>query len=124
MGLATWSTLRVVGTISGPNEAFASWLGDKKVVQAWRPAWDAGVRRITQRAGALDADARRDPSRRAPAADRVHGLTSRTPSTGSPDAKGAAVLAMFEDWPGVGTFRDGIRVHLRQTRPGRTRRPA
>src|SRR6058998_1559072 len=38
------------------NEAFASWLGDK-VVQAWRPAWDEGVRPVTRRAGALDADA-------------------------------------------------------------------
>ncbi len=93
------------------NEAFASWLGDK-VVQAWRPAWDAGVRPVTQRAGALDADALQTARRLRQPIQSTHDIENAFDRITY--AKGAAVLTMFEHWLGAGTFRDGIRAYLRQ----------
>lgn len=91
------------------NEAFASWLGTKLVMEL-RPQWQGAAWRSLQRTRAIDAD-------QLPAA-----RTLRQPVTDPRDvraafdrityAKGETVLAMFEQWLGPEKFRDGVRRYV------------
>ena len=90
------------------NEAFASWLGSKLVMEM-RPQWPSGWRSL-QRTKAIDVD-------QLPAA-----RTLRQPVTDPREvraafdnityAKGETVLAMFEQWLGPEKFRDGVRRYV------------
>jgi alanyl aminopeptidase len=81
-------------------------------VQAWRPAWAAGVRLVTRRASVLDADTLQTARRLRQPIQSAHDIENAFDRITY--AKGAAVLTMFEHWLGEETFRDGIRAYLRQ----------
>lgn len=92
------------------NESFASWLGTR-IVAELRPEWPSGWRSL-QRSKALELD-------------RIAGARAlRQPVIGYDDARGAfdaityakgeTLLAMFEQWIGPETFRDGVRRYMQK----------
>jgi alanyl aminopeptidase len=91
------------------NEAFATWMASK-VVDRWKPEWSWAVQRSGARSGAMDLDS------------LVTARRIRQPIAGNDDIasafdgityqKGAAVIAMFEEWLGEEGFRQGIRRYL------------
>jgi alanyl aminopeptidase len=93
------------------NEAFATWM-TPRIVETWRPAWDAPVERVDDRNRALDVDsllsARRIRQPIASADDIVNAFDGIT------YGKGAAVLSMTEAWLGREVFRRGIQRYMRK----------
>jgi alanyl aminopeptidase len=93
------------------NEAFATWM-TPRIVETWRPAWDAPVERVHDRSRALDTDsllsARRIRQPIESANDIVNAFDGIT------YGKGAAVLTMTEEWLGREVFRRGIQRYIRQ----------
>jgi alanyl aminopeptidase len=91
------------------NEAFATWMATK-VIEQWKPAWDAPVERVATR-GRVMAEDSLDSAR-----------TIRQPIATSDDIqnafdgityqKGQAVLTMVERWVGHEAFRNGVRAYL------------
>jgi len=93
------------------NEAFASWISPR-IVESWRPDWDAAVERVQDRNRSFDADS------------LVSARRIRQPIESSKDihnafdgityGKGAAVLWMTEEWLGREVFRRGLQRYMRQ----------
>ncbi|GHG78500.1 M1 family metallopeptidase [Comamonas sp. JC664] len=93
------------------NEAFASWM-TPRIVETWRPTWDAPVERVHDRARALDADSLLSARRiRQPieSANDIHNAFD-----GITYGKGSAVLSMTEEWLGRDVFRRGIQRYFRK----------
>ncbi|QDE93603.1 peptidase M1 [Myxococcus xanthus] len=93
------------------NEAFASWM-TPRIVETWRPAWDASVERVHDRARALDADSLLSARRiRQPieSANDIHNAFD-----GITYGKGSAVLSMTEEWLGREVFQRGIQRYFRK----------
>ncbi|ATB51198.1 M1 family metallopeptidase [Corallococcus macrosporus] len=93
------------------NEAFASWM-TPRIVETWRPAWDAAVERVHDRARALDADSLVSARRiRQPieSANDIHNAFD-----GITYGKGSAVLSMTEEWLGRDVFRRGIQRYFQK----------
>ncbi|WP_426755775.1 M1 family metallopeptidase [Myxococcus sp. Y35] len=93
------------------NEAFATWM-TPRIVESWRPAWDAPVERVHDRARALDADSLLSARRiRQPieSANDIHNAFD-----GITYGKGSAVLSMTEAWLGRDVFRRGIQRYFRE----------
>ncbi len=93
------------------NEAFANWMGTK-VIEQWKPAWDAPVERVASKARVMGQDSL-DAARaiRQPIAteddiqNAFDGITYQ---------KGEAVLTMIERWVGAETFQKGVRAYMKQ----------
>ena len=93
------------------NEAFASWMGDK-VIERYRAEWARGWSVRYGRSYALELD-------RLPSARRIRNpVADKNDLSGAFDSitymKGAAVLAMFENWFSPETFRQGVRIFLKR----------
>ena len=93
------------------NEAFASWMAQKTLAR-FRPAWDDGASLGRSRRPALELD-------RLASARRVRNpVSEKTELANAFDAityqKGAAVLAMFENWFSPERFQEGVRRFLRR----------
>lgn len=95
------------------NEGFAMFM-EAKVVDAWRPAMEAGLEALGDKSWVMSLDAletaravRQPVASTSEAEEAFDGLTY---------VKGAGVLAMLERWLGRDAFRDGIRsyVHARE----------
>lgn len=91
------------------NEAFATWMSSK-VIEAWKPKWDAPIGRVFSRNQALSVDSLASARQiRQPIASNddignaFDGITY---------GKGAAVIDMFEHWVGVDTFQKGVQQYL------------
>ena len=91
------------------NESFASWLGDK-ITGEVKPEWRWEFRRVDGRQWAIAND-RLDSARRIRQPIEVRSDV-RSAFDGISYAKGAAVLAMFEDWLGPEKFRAGVRRYM------------
>jgi alanyl aminopeptidase len=93
------------------NEAFATWI-TPRIIETWRPGWDAPVERVDDRSGALDADslltARRIRQPIESADDILNAFDGIT------YGKGAAVLTMTEEWLGREVFRRGIQRYMKK----------
>jgi alanyl aminopeptidase len=92
------------------NEAFANWAGPK-AIDDWKPAWNAAVERVEERASAMAADTltsarkiRQPIASNSDIANAFDGITYE---------KGRAVLEMFEAWLGSDVFNHGVRRYLR-----------
>ena len=93
------------------NEAFATWM-ETRLTGEWKPDWHMDVAQVNVRLGAMRLD-------QLSSARRV-----RQPIESNDDIanafddityeKGAAVIEMFEKWLGPDTFRDGVRLYLKQ----------
>ncbi len=94
------------------NESFASWMGDRTCDEVF-PGMKFGTRQLEGRARAFTTDAQ--PGVRA--MRRPIGETVDLDQLADALAyeKGQALLRMFEQWLGPGTFRDGVREYLRRT---------
>jgi alanyl aminopeptidase len=90
------------------NEAFASWLGGKLVMEL-HPEWPRG-RRSLQRTRAIDVD--QLPAARALREPVTDADGVRAAFDSITYAKGETVLAMFEEWLGPEKFRDGVRRYM------------
>ena len=97
------------------NEAFATWMGNK-VVHQLHPEYRSDLASLasTQRAMGLDSLTSARSIRQA--------IESNHDIKNAFDAityeKGGGVLSMFELWMGAESFRDGIRLYLRQHQGG------
>jgi alanyl aminopeptidase len=92
------------------NEAFATWM-TPRIVESWRPAWDAPVERVNERSGALDADSLLTARRIRQPIESENDILNAF--DGITYGKGAAVLTMTEEWLGREVFRKGIQRHMR-----------
>ncbi len=91
------------------NEAFATWIA-AKIVDEWRPDYDRGAGRITDRADAIDSDLLTTARQiRAPVAERGDIFNAFDSITYE---KGATVIGMFERWLGEAAFRRGVQHYL------------
>ena len=91
------------------NESFASWI-EYKIVEQWKPDWDAPVDRVLDRNRAISED-------RLVSARRI-----RQPIESSDDIqnafdpityeKGSAILTMLEQWIGAERFQKAVQRHL------------
>ncbi len=95
------------------NESFATWFAEK-MVDAWRPEYERGARRVHERADAIEADSLASARRIREA------IASRGDIFNAFDAityeKGATVIGMFERWLGEAPFREGVRGYLERHR--------
>ncbi len=95
------------------NESFATFMSYKAVKSAF-PKWQMDVQAILGRTGtALGADQLRSTQ---PVEVKVNspGDMSEAFDPAITYSKGAAVLAMLEDYVGEGTFREGLRHYIRK----------
>ena len=93
------------------NEAFASWMADK-VLARYRPEWASGWPVHYGRSRALELDRLASARRiRNPVLDKNDVPNAFDSITYQ---KGAAVLAMFENWFGPDAFREGVRAYLKR----------
>jgi alanyl aminopeptidase len=92
------------------NESFASWI-EPRIIEGWQPTWDAPVERVQGRSHALQVDslvtARRIRQPIETEGDILNAFDGIT------YGKGAAVLAMTEEWLGRDVFQRGIQRYLR-----------
>ncbi|WP_164012326.1 M1 family metallopeptidase [Pyxidicoccus trucidator] len=93
------------------NEAFATWM-TPRIVETWRPAWDAPVERVDDRSQALDADSLLSARRIRQPIESANDILNSF--DGITYGKGSSVLSMTEEWLGREVFRKGIQRHLRQ----------
>ncbi len=97
------------------NEAFATWM-TPRIVETWRPAWDAPVERVNSRSEALDADSLLSARRIRQPIDSPDDILNAF--DGITYGKGAAVLTMTEEWLGREVFRRGLQRYLREHASG------
>ena len=97
------------------NEAFATWMS-AKIVEQWQPSWGAQGDRAEATERAMDEDQLLSARRiRQPIESRGDIQTAFDAITYQ---KGAAVIAMFEQWIGAEPFRRGVTGHLDAHRDG------
>ncbi|WP_163991341.1 M1 family metallopeptidase [Pyxidicoccus caerfyrddinensis] len=92
------------------NEAFATWM-TPRIIETWRPTWDAPVERVTERSDALDSDSLLSARRIRQPIESQNDIVNAF--DGITYGKGAAVLSMTEEWLGRDVFRRGIQRHLK-----------
>jgi alanyl aminopeptidase len=91
------------------NEAFASWLASQ-IIDKWHPEWKVITSVVAAADGAKTSDTL--------VSSRKVRQRIETPGDiglafdGITYTKGSALLGMFENWLGNGTFRKGIQAHL------------
>jgi alanyl aminopeptidase len=92
------------------NEAFANWAGTK-VIEKWKPEWDAPVDRVASKAGVMGQDSL-DSARvvRQPIAS-ANDISNAF--DGITYTKGEAVLTMVERWIGAEAFQQGVRAYMK-----------
>lgn len=90
------------------NEAFTGWVSEK-IVSAYRPEWNAGVRKVGARERAMRSDAL---SSAVPVRQPIQNLADAFANGAIVYAKGKTVIGMFERWIGEDDFRDGIRKYI------------
>jgi alanyl aminopeptidase len=102
------------------NEAFATWMSSK-LLEQWRPAWDAQVSRAASRGLALTEDglvsARKIRQPIVTDDDIVNAFDGIT------YGKGAAVISMFEAYAGAAQFQRGVRRYLGEHQHGNATSP-
>jgi cytosol alanyl aminopeptidase len=92
------------------NESFATWI-TPRILEDYQPTWGAPVQRVQGRSWALEADSLVTARKiRQPI---EHAGDIRSAFDGITYGKGAAVLAMTEEWLGREVFRRGIQRYLR-----------
>jgi cytosol alanyl aminopeptidase len=91
------------------NESFATWMSNK-VVDKLHPEWRWQVRRVAERARAMEVDALASARKIRQPVENRHDLSNAF--DGITYEKGASVLAMFEAWMGEDRFRSGVRRYL------------
>jgi alanyl aminopeptidase len=92
------------------NESFATWI-TPRILEDYQPTWDAPVQRVQGRSYSLETDSLVTARKiRQPI---EHGGDIRSAFDGITYGKGAAVLAMTEEWLGREVFRRGIQRYLR-----------
>jgi len=93
------------------NEAFATWM-EQKIIREWKPEWNTAVNDVGSKLTAQSED-----SLVAARKIRQEILTKDDISNAFDDItyqKGAAVIAMFENWVGPKTFRKGVQSYLKE----------
>jgi alanyl aminopeptidase len=93
------------------NESFATWI-TPRIVEDWQPTWDAPVQRVQYRSYALETDSMVTARRIRQPIENAGDIQSAF--DGITYGKGAAVLAMTEEWLGREVFRRGIQRYLRK----------
>ena len=91
------------------NEAFATWL-EEKMIEAWKPEWDASVGMVETKSGAMGADSLKTARKIHQPIQDENGI--KNAFDGITYGKGAAVIRTFEMWVGPETFRKGVRKYL------------
>ncbi len=91
------------------NEAFATWLARKNVIQ-WKPEWEEDVSRVSARSGSMRSDTLVTARKIRQPVESEHDI--RNAFDGITYGKGAAVLSMFEAWMGEKKFAGGVRRYL------------
>lgn len=92
------------------NEAFATWMASK-LLEQWQPSWGTPADRVEEKERAMDADQLLSARRiRQPIESKGDIRTAFDRITYE---KGAAVIAMFEQWVGPEPFRRGVTRHLK-----------
>jgi alanyl aminopeptidase len=93
------------------NEAFATWT-EQKIIREWKPEWQTDVNDVSAKLGAEEQDSlvssrkiRQEIVTKDDISNAFDGITYQ---------KGAAVIAMFENWVGPENFRMGVRSYLNQ----------
>jgi len=98
------------------NEAFASW-AENKLMELWKPSWDRGVERVSDRTNALAADTLTSARQIRQPIESMNDIANAF--DGITYAKGASVISMFELWAGKDKFQKGVtrylNAHLHQT---------
>jgi len=97
------------------NEAFATWMASK-VVRARYPEYRADVGQVVRTQGAMDPDSLTTARRIRQPIESNHDI--RNAFDAITYSKGGGVLEMFERWMGEETFREGLRIHMREHRFG------
>ena len=102
------------------NEAFATWT-EQKILREWKPKWNTDVSDVSSKLGAQTEDSliaarkiRQDIVAKDDISNAFDGITYQ---------KGAAVIAMFENWVGPDNFRKGVRSYLTQYSSGNATAP-
>jgi alanyl aminopeptidase len=90
------------------NEAFADWMGDK-ITQHVYPQYNLELNELQSVMDVMVGDAR--PSAQA-IRRRVEATGNLMENIGTQYNKGKGVLAMFEQWIGTETFRQGVLKHI------------
>ena len=93
------------------NESFATWM-TPRIIETWRPAWDAPVARVRGRSDALDSDSLLSARRIRQPIESTNDILNAFDAITY--GKGAAVLAMTEEWLGRDVFRRGIQRYLQK----------
>ncbi len=91
------------------NEAFATWM-EQKILREWKPEWDTDVSDVSSKLYAEGQDSlitarkiRQEIQTKDDISNAFDGITYQ---------KGAAVIAMFENWVGPEQFRKGVKSYL------------
>jgi alanyl aminopeptidase len=91
------------------NEAFATWMADK-VIAEWKPEWGTRAEDVTDKLSAENRDSlltarkiRQNIESNDDIKNAFDGITYE---------KGAAVIAMFENWLGAEAFRNGVHSYM------------
>src|SRR5262249_17924142 len=91
------------------NEAFASW-AENKAMELWKPQWDHGVERVSDRTNALAADTLTSARQIRQPIESMNDIANAF--DGITYAKGASVISMFELWAGKDKFQKGVARYL------------
>jgi alanyl aminopeptidase len=97
------------------NEAFATWMASK-TLESYQPKWNEPAERESSMNGAMQQD-RLMSARRIRQPIESEG-DIKTAFDGITYQKGAAVIAMFEQWVGADRFRRGVQRYLREHADG------
>jgi alanyl aminopeptidase len=91
------------------NEAFATWM-QKTLTAAWKPEWNTRVDDVSDKLDVMDEDSlvsarkiRQEIVSKDDISNAFDGITYQ---------KGAAVIAMFENYMGSAAFRTGVRQYM------------
>jgi cytosol alanyl aminopeptidase len=93
------------------NESFATWM-EQNYIAEWKPEWNSRVEDVRGKLGAQDNDSlvsarkiRQPIEAKGDISNAFDGITYQ---------KGAAVIAMFENWMGPEVFRKGVQRYVKQ----------
>ena len=91
------------------NEAFATWM-EQKLVAEWKPEWNTRLQDVGTKLGAEDEDSLATARRIRQAIESKDDISNAFDDITY--SKGAAVIAMFENWLGQDVFRKGVHLYL------------
>ena len=93
------------------NEAFATWMGNK-TIDRWKPKGNFDRQTLKGALRTMSADSLASTRKIAEPLKRTENVMDQF--DGITYQKGAAVLAMFENWLGEENFRKGVQLHMKR----------